>query len=322
MGINDTRDLQTSAQASSLNKKNSRLVQSTCAYCGVGCGLDIQVENNSPQSLTGTPEHRANFGRLCVKGSHLLDTIDITGRLLEPEVYGKTTNWQTATAEVAKRFSQIIAKHGKESVAFYVSGQLLTEDYYVANKLMKGYIGTANIDTNSRLCMSSAVSAYKRAFGEDVVPCSYEDLEHTDLLIMVGSNAAWTHPVLFQRIERARSINPNFKLVVIDPRSTPTAQSADLHLPIAPGADAGLYCGLLHYLIENQGVDKTYIDAYTNGFEQLANNVSSWTLDKVASFCKLDKRVLMEFFRLFAGSDRAVSFYSMGINQFSDERNE
>ena len=195
--------------------QSPHIVQSTCAYCGVGCGIDISVQNGEANTLVGTIEHPSNFGKLCVKGTNLLETTDLTNRLLEPQIDDQAVDWSTATSHVANKFSKIIKEHGPKSVAFYVSGQLLTEDYYLANKLMKGYIGSANIDTNSRLCMSSAVAAYKRSFGEDVVPCNYEDLDSTELLLLTGSNAAWTHPVLFQRIERAKKRNPNMKVVVI-----------------------------------------------------------------------------------------------------------
>ena len=206
--------------------------QTTCAYCGVGCGVDIQVRQEGKQqeivALKGSVKHPANLGRLCVKGSQLASTVDDSIRLARPSINGRDASWDDATAAVAQGFSDIISEHGPDSVAFYVSGQLLTEDYYVANKLMKGYIGSANIDTNSRLCMSSAVAAHKRAFGADVVPCNYEDLELCDLLVFIGSNAAWTHPVLFQRVEKAKAENPNLKLVFIDPRKTASCESADL----------------------------------------------------------------------------------------------
>ncbi|MFT5850986.1 MAG: assimilatory nitrate reductase catalytic subunit, partial [Colwellia sp.] len=231
--------------------QSSHTVQSTCAYCGVGCGIDITVNNGKASALVGTIEHPANFGQLCVKGTNLLATTDLTNRLLEPQINNKTVDWSTATNHVADKFTQIIKEHGADAVAFYVSGQLLTEDYYLANKLMKGYIGSANIDTNSRLCMSSAVAAYKRSFGEDVVPCTYDDLDSTELLLITGSNAAWTHPVLFQRIERAKKRNPAMKIVVIDPRKTATCQIADYFLPIKPGTDAAFFNGLLNYLSTN-----------------------------------------------------------------------
>lgn len=305
------------------------LQQTTCAYCGVGCGVDIQLQHQQstgaaaaiPVALQGTPEHPANFGRLCVKGTHLLDTIgspneDDPKRLLQPEIYGKAVSWQKATDYIADKLQNIITTHGADAVAMYVSGQLLTEDYYVANKFMKGYVGTANIDTNSRLCMASAVAAYKRAFGEDVVPCNYEDIEHTDLLVLVGSNAAWTHPVLFQRIERAKQLR-NLQVVVIDPRETATASIADLFLGIKPGSDTALFNGLLRFLKQHNGLDHDFINQHTDGFYEALQWANPWSVDMVADYCGLTSQQVLDFYQLFLQSDRAVSFYSMGINQSS-----
>jgi assimilatory nitrate reductase catalytic subunit len=292
-----------------------RLKQTTCAYCGVGCGVDISLTNNVPTKLEGMVDHPANFGRLCVKGTHLLDTTSDSNRLSAPTINNEVVSWDEATNHVANRFSEIIKQHGPDSVAFYVSGQLLTEDYYIANKFMKGYIGSGNIDTNSRLCMSSAVAGYKRAFGEDVVPCSYEDLEQTELLILIGSNAAWTHPVLFQRMERAKRLNPNMNVVVIDPRKTDSVELSDHFLQLKPGTDAALYNGLLCYLNEQGLTDSTFIDNYTSGFEASLAQASAWSIEKVADFCELSIEQVTQFYTLFAHSKSAISFYSMGINQ-------
>ncbi|PKG81372.1 nitrate reductase [Colwellia sp. 75C3] len=310
--------LPTSPLTSSVIKTGEpSLIQSTCAYCGVGCGVDIGVADGKATSLTGSANHPANFGRLCVKGSNLLNTIDLTGRLLAPEIAGEQVSWDKATDYVAEQFNDIIKKHGKDSVAFYVSGQLLTEDYYIANKLMKGYIGSGNIDTNSRLCMSSAVSAYKRAFGEDVVPCTYEDLEQTDLLLITGSNAAWTHPVLYQRIERAKKINPAMKVVVIDPRKTATCELADNFIQLKPGTDGAFFNGLLNYLAENGGLDPDYIDGFTDGFEETLKQTSTWSIANVAEYCQVSAEEITAVYQLFCQSKSAVTFYSMGINQSS-----
>jgi len=301
------------------------LVSSTCPYCGVGCGVDISVEyleaslSKLPiarlSAISGTKEHPANFGRLCVKGSKLLETNGTVGRMEEPKIAGKSVSWPVAIAKVADTFSDIIAKHGPQAVAFYVSGQLLTEDYYVANKLMKGYIGSANIDTNSRLCMSSAVTAYKRAFGADAVPCCYEDLELTDLLVLVGSNAAWTHPVLYQRIERAKKQNPALKVVIIDPRITASSELADLHLAIKPGSDVALFNGLLAYLAANKGLDQAYISNFTEGFESALALSEPWTPSQVARECDISPTKLRQFYQLFMQQDKVVTAYSMGVNQ-------
>ena len=227
-------------------------VRTTCPYCGVGCGVTATVRPGTIPIIAGDPKHSASQGRLCVKGAALGETLDLDGRLLHPMLREngamRRAGWDEALARVAGGFASIIAEHGPDAVALYVSGQLLTEDYYVANKFMKGFIGSANIDTNSRLCMSSSVAGHKRAFGEDLVPGCYEDFELADMIVLVGSNTAWCHPTLFQRILRAKEARPGLQIVVIDPRRTATCESADLHLPIKPGTDVWLFNGLLSYL--------------------------------------------------------------------------
>ena len=233
-------------------------VRTTCPYCGVGCGVLATPDDRGGVAIAGDTEHPSNFGRLCSKGAALGETVDLQGRLLHPHIRSRIgrgdgfrdeqVSWDEALDHIAGKLGRIIERHGPQAVALYVSGQLLTEDYYVANKLVKGWWGTANIDTNSRLCMSSAVAGHKRAFGEDVVPCSYEDLENADLIVLVGSNTAWCHPVIYQRIAAARERRPQMKLVVIDPRRTPTCDIADLHLPLRAGTDVLLFNGLLAYL--------------------------------------------------------------------------
>lgn len=268
-------------------------------------------------AVEGSARHPANLGRLCVKGASLHETLDLGDRLLHPMVDGQQVSWNQALDRVADGFKQTIEKHGPDSVAFYLSGQLLTEDYYVANKLMKGFIGSANVDTNSRLCMASAVAGYKRAFGSDTVPCNYEDLERCDLLVMVGSNAAWTHPVLYQRIVAAKAERPQMRVVVIDPRRTNTCDIADLHLPIKPGTDAHLFSGLLRFLESRQCLDREYIDRYTEGFDQARAAAEHWTLSKTAGACDLDSELLEQFFDWYSETRKTVSFYSQGINQSS-----
>jgi assimilatory nitrate reductase catalytic subunit len=217
--------------------------------------------------VRGDPAHPANRGKLCVKGSALGETVGLEDRLLHPIVDGQRVSWEVAIRRVATGFRHCIEQHGPQSVALYVSGQLLTEDYYVANKLMKGYIGAANIDTNSRLCMSSAVAGHKRAFGEDVVPVRYEDLDCADLIVLVGSNTAWCHPILLQRMLAAREKRPGVKIVALDPRRTATTQVADLHLPLAAGTDVHLFNGLLAYLADHGALDATFIESHTSGWE-------------------------------------------------------
>ncbi len=214
--------------------------RTTCPYCGVGCGVLARPRDDGSAKIKGDPEHPANFGRLCSKGSALGETLSLDGRLLKPIVDGVETDWDEALDLVARRFKETIAEHGPDSVAFYVSGQLLIEDYYVANKLMKGFVGSANIDTNSRLCMASSVAGHRRAFGSDTVPGTYQDLEEADLVVLVGSNLAWCHPVLFQRLMAARE-QRGTRIVAIDPRATETTEAADLHLAVAPGADVALF---------------------------------------------------------------------------------
>ena len=300
---------------------SEQLRQTTCPYCGVGCGVDISCNVSkravSLDTVKGTPEHPANYGRLCVKGTNLLETNDLNGRLLHPTIAGQPVDWDTATGVIADKITSTIAQYGADAVAFYVSGQLLTEDYYIANKLMKGYIGSANIDTNSRLCMSSAVAAYKRAFGEDVVPCDYTDLECTDLLVITGSNTAWAHPVLFQRIQRAKLKNPNMKVIVVDPRKTETCTIADLHLPITPGSDVALFNGLLSYANAQGRIDKATVETYADGLDEALESASTLTLDDVASVCGIELSKVKAFFDAFCKASSAITFYSMGVNQSS-----
>lgn len=297
-------------------------VATTCPYCGVGCGVRIAV---GAGAVTGDAAHPANAGRLCVKGSALGETLGLEGRLLRPlrraaesgPQAWAPTSWDAALDEIAARFAQAVAAHGPDSVAFYVSGQLLTEDYYVANKLMKGYIGAANIDTNSRLCMSSAVAGHKRAFGEDVVPGCYEDFELADLVVLVGSNTAWCHPVLYQRIVAEKERRPSLRVVVVDPRRTPTCDIADLHLPLAPGSDVPLFNGLLAWLAAHGAVDADFLAAHTQGAEEALRvaRQSAGDLDALAAQCGLQRERLEAFYAMFAATEKTVTLFSQGVNQ-------
>ncbi|MBW8812924.1 MAG: molybdopterin-dependent oxidoreductase [Caulobacterales bacterium] len=285
-----------------------------CPYCGVGCGVSATPEGRAA-TVQGDPDHPANHGRLCSKGSALGATTGLQGRLLYPEIHGRRATWTEATALVARRFSETIARHGPDSVGFYVSGQLLTEDYYAANKLMKGFIGSGNIDTNSRLCMASAVVAHKLAFGADLVPGCYEDLDLADLVVFSGHNAAWTHPVLFRRLEAARVRGQRH--VVIDPRRTDTAEGADLHLALAPQTDVRLWNGLLADLIRRGAVDRGYVAAHVAGFAEVEAELAraDQSPGAVAADCGVPLADLEAFFRLFAETPRTVSLFSMGANQ-------
>ncbi|MBB4616497.1 molybdopterin-dependent oxidoreductase [Sphingomonas abaci] len=289
-------------------------INTTCAYCGVGCGIRATVTGARQVRIEGDPDHPANRGRLCSKGTHLGETVGLEGRLLHPMIGRRRASWDKALDLVARRFRDTIAQHGPDSVAFYVSGQLLTEDYYVANKLMKGFIGSANIDTNSRLCMASAVAGHNRAFGEDVVPATYDDIDAADLIVLVGSNTAWCHPIVYQRI-RARC-DAGAKLVVIDPRRTETAEQADLHLAIRPGSDVALMNGALAWVRAAGAVDEEFLAASVAvPADFWATVEEGYDLWSVAKTCDVAPADLRRFYEWFAAIPRTVTLFSQGINQ-------
>lgn len=290
-------------------------IKTTCPYCGVGCGIQADVSPDGTVAIRGDSEHPSNFGRLCSKGSALGETVDLEDRLLYPQVGGQRSGWDDALDLVASRFSKAIAANGPDSVAFYVSGQLLTEDYYVANKLMKGFIGSANIDTNSRLCMASSVAGHKRAFGADTVPGCYEDLELADLVVLVGSNLAWCHPVLYQRIAAVKENRPDMKIVLVDPRRTMTADIADMHLPIKPDGDVALFVGLLNHLVQSGAIDRHYVAAHTSGFDQTLHRAQAVDVLTIVERTGLKKPQLEAFYELFAKTAKAVTVFSQGVNQ-------
>ncbi|TAM04727.1 MAG: nitrate reductase [Paraburkholderia sp.] len=300
------------------------VTRSTCCYCGVGCGVLIESVDGRIAGVRGDPDHPANRGQLCSKGMALADTArSTTGRALAPELRMRrgeprtAVEWPVALDAVAERFASIVEQHGPDAVAFYVSGQMLTEDYYVFNKLAKGLIGTNNIDSNSRLCMSSAVTGYKMAFGADGPPTCYDDLEHARTVLFAGSNAAWAHPVLFRRLEAAKAADPSIRWIVIDPRRTDTAAMADLHLAIEPGTDVALFNGMLHHLIWEGFVDRAYIDRHTEGFQALKAAVRTFTPAIAAELCGIAEADLIQAAEWFGASDAALSLYSMGLNQSS-----
>lgn len=287
-------------------------IRSTCAYCGVGCGIVATQGEDGSISIRGDTEHPANLGRLCSKGSALGDTIGTSERLLTPLINGETAGWDDALSLVADKFNAAIAQHGPDSVAFYVSGQLLTEDYYVANKLMKGFIGSANIDTNSRLCMASTVAGHKRAFGTDTVPGIYADIEQADLVVLVGSNLAWCHPVLYQRLSAAKAARPNLKVINIDPRRTATSDLADLHLPVRIGTDVALFNHLLAQIDERGAIDTSF-RKHVDGLEKAL--VAARETD--ISVCGLDPQDVEDFVQSFVGAEKVVTIFSQGVNQSS-----
>jgi len=294
-------------------------VCTTCPYCGVGCGLLAGPDGK----IKADPNHPANFGRLCSKGTALGETLGPQGRLLAPSVRRQRASWNDAIDLVADKFSAAIRDHGPDSVAFYVSGQLLSEDYYVANKLMKGFIGSANIDTNSRLCMASSVAGHKRAFGSDTVPGDYTDLEQADVIVLTGSNLAWCHPVLFQRIEAAKSKRPGMKIVTIDPRRTASGAASDLHLAIRADGDTALFNSLLCEIARRGKVDQDYVDAFVNGFDAAlaaaqatdAADTGAGTGAGTGADTGLSDDDIRAFHDLWIGAQKVVTIYSQGVNQ-------
>lgn len=281
-------------------------IRTTCAYCGVGCGIEARVTGAREVEIKGDFEHPANAGQLCSKGTWLGETVGLDGRLLHPMIGESPASWDTALGEVASRMRETIARYGPQSVAFYLSGQLLTEDYYVANKLAKGFVGTPHVDTNSRLCMASAVAAHNRAFGEDVVPCSYADLDQADLILLVGSNTAWCHPVIWQRIEAARAARGT-KIVVIDPRRTETAAGADLHIPVQPDGDIALFNALLAQMRSRGMVDENYLRQHCS--------VPAGFWDNLACDSRLPFGLFAQLVDLVAAHPRMVTLFSQGANQ-------
>ena len=297
---------------------------STCPYCGVGCGVLIKTENAQITGVRGDPNHPANFGRLCTKGATLHLSATRANRVLYPEVRlakdqpRHKTPWPAALGHAADKFAEIIKKHGPDAVAFYISGQLLTEDYYVFNKLAKGLIGTNNVDTNSRLCMSSAVAGYKLSLGADAPPACFDDIDHAQTLFITGSNTAFAHPILYRRIEDAKEKNPQMKLIVVDPRKTVTAEAADLHLAIKPGTDIALYNAMLNVMIHERLLDEKYIEAHTEGFKAIRKTVTEYPPSAVAKTCGIKIDDLCAAARMFAGSPATLSLYCQGLNQSAE----
>src|SRR5579863_10161055 len=290
------------------------MIRTTCPYCGVGCGILAAADG----TIVGDPDHPANRGRLCSKGAALGETVGAEGRLLHPQVNGRRASWDEALDRIAETLAETIADHGPDAVALYVSGQFLTEDYYVANKLMKGFVGSANIDTNSRLCMASSVAGHVRAFGEDIVPGCYEDIELADLVVLAGSNAAWCHPVLYRRLAAARAARGT-KVVVIDPRRTATCDIADIHLALRPGTDVAIFSGLLLYLSKNGVCDDAWTHTYTTGFDAAIETarLAAPSLGEVAALADVPAADLEQFYQWFAATERTVTLYSQGVNQSS-----
>jgi len=297
-------------------------VKTTCSYCGVGCGIEVSKDNHQNVSVEGDKAHPVNKGMLCSKGMNLHYVVnDTSDRLLYPEMrWNKTyprerVSWEAAMNRAANVFQTLIKKHGPDSVGLYISGQCLTEEYYIANKLTKGFLGTNNIDTNSRLCMSSAVTGYKKTFGEDSVPIAYEDIELADCFLITGANPAWCHPILFRRLEKHKENNPNIKVIVVDPRKTDTALFADLHLQIIPGTDVILYQAIGKYLIDRGKIDKKFIKAHTENFETYKQQVKATSLKQAAKLCGISIEEIKKAAKLIGNAKGFISMWAMGLNQ-------
>lgn len=295
--------------------------RTTCPYCGVGCGVLATPDGLGGAAIVGDAEHPANRGRLCSKGSALGETLGLGSRVLHPlkrnsEGGYDRVSWDDALDAVATGLRTIAAEHGPEAVAFYLSGQLLTEDYYVANKLAKGFIGTPHVDTNSRLCMSSTVAAQRRVFGSDTVPGAYEDLDSADLIVLVGSNTAWCHPILFRRMQDNRR-ERGARLVVLDPRITATAEDADMMLALKPGSDAALFAGLLVHLADRDLVNRTYVARHVAGFDEALANAREIApgIAAVSAVTGLPVEQIAAFYELWASTPQVVTAWSQGVNQ-------
>lgn len=296
--------------------------KTTCSYCGVGCGVLVRKSGPLDFTVQGDPDHPTNRGELCSKGMNLhYSAMDRTDRLLFPMVRRdrfsplERTTWNSALNKTAAEFKKYIKEFGPDSVGFYVSGQLLTEEYYIINKLIKGFIGTNNIDTNSRLCMSSAVSGYKMAFGEDSVPVSYDDIESADCFLIAGANPAWCHPVVFRRIEAKKKSDASIKVIVIDPRRTETCESADIHLQIHPGTDIYLFHAIARILIEKNWIDLEFIVYHTEGFDEFKDKVFEKSLEEVSEICGVPSQLIYQTAEAISRSKGFLSLWAMGLNQ-------
>ena len=297
--------------------------KTTCCYCGVGCGILVKQTSGGAVTVEGDPDHPVSHGMLCSKGQNLHTTVmDYSDRLLFPELRDdrsqprRRAGWDEAIGKVASRFQDIIRQHGPDAVGLYVSGQCLTEEYYLANKIAKGFLGTNNIDTNSRLCMSSAVVGYKLALGEDCVPGSYEDLDMADLFLVAGANPAYCHPILFRRVEaRLQAAGKPARMIVTDPRRTQTAAMADLHIPLQPGTDITLFHAIVRRLLETDAIDRGFINEHTEGFDELKDRVFTRSVREAAAICRIDTVMIETAARWIAESRGFVSLWAMGLNQ-------
>ncbi|MBE9165492.1 MULTISPECIES: molybdopterin oxidoreductase family protein [Microcoleaceae] len=298
-------------------------IKTLCPYCGVGCGLEVVPDKKQSWKVRGDRNHPSSQGMVCIKGATVAESIR-SDRLLYPMMRDtldqpfRRASWDEALDAIVNRIQTIRSTTGPDALCVYGSGQFVTEDYYVAQKLMKGCLGTNNFDANSRLCMSSAVSGYVQSFGSDGPPCCYDDLELTDCAFIVGSNTAECHPIVFNRLAKYHKKNPNVKMIVVDPRRTPTAEAADLHLAIKPGTDIDLFNGIAYLLLRKRAIDPEFIQDCTENFSAFAEVISSYTPDFVASRCGISVSDLETAARYWEQSQRVLSLWSMGINQSSE----
>lgn len=310
------------AEVKSVQFDSHRWAKTYCPYCGVGCGLLAGVANGEVAKIKGDRSHPSSQGDLCLKAVYLPETLRTADRLLYPQFRAcsdgpfKRASWEQIMGYLAQRFRAIIDEHGPDAVAFYGSGQLATEEYYIANKLAKGFIGTNNFDTNSRLCMSSAVAGYKSSLGSDGPPASYADLDVANCFLLIGTNTADCHPVIFKRIKQRKLSAPDEVMIVcVDPRRTETADFADLHLPIRPGSDIALLNSMLYVLLDENLIDREFVAQHTNGFGALINVVKEYTPRAAQEICGIAECLIVEAALIFGKAERALSLWSMGVNQ-------
>ena len=296
--------------------------RSICAYCGTGCGLLARAKDGVGREVRGDPDHPVNKGKLCAKGALLGQVFDTGDRLLTPMVrdrkgaHTRVTGWDEAIERVAEAIRRNVAEHGPDSVMLYGSGQLPTEDYYLFGKLAKGFIGTNNQDTNSRLCMASAVAAYNLAFGADAPPASYEDIESANTFLILGANIEACHPILFDRIKARKRANRNdVKVIVVDPRRTRTAEIADIHLPVLPGTDVALLLSLLFEVRLAGGLDERFIEGHTSGWAEIERALEGWSAERASSVTGLDAQEIVDAARIIATNGPMLSLWTMGANQ-------
>ncbi len=301
-----------------------RWIRTGCPYCGVGCGLSVGVADGRVHKVKGDLAHPSSRGEVCLKAACLPATVDNPGRARRARLRASIgapfaeASLDSALAFAAAELRRILRESGPDAIAFYGSGQLTTEDYYVLTKLVKGFLGSDNLDTNSRLCMASAVAAYRQALGADAPPGAYADIDEAEVFLLLGANVAACHPILFRRIEkRLKADSERVRVIVVDPRRTETCDLAHIHLPIHPGTDVALLNAMLRLAIVEGHVDKEFVTRRTEGFDAVRSAVEDWTAEAAAELCGVPAAAIRDAARLFARSRRAMVLWSMGANQSS-----